>query len=48
MRAVFKLFEDRFKQGNYIFVAKDSINNNDFLKLKKDFNFALKKMDLLK
>lgn len=48
MRATFKLYENRFKLGSYIFVAKEGINNNDFSKLKKDFNFALKKMDLLK
>lgn len=48
MRALFKTYENRLKTGNYIFVAKNEINDNDFKKLKKDFDFALKRLELLK
>jgi len=48
MRAVFLSFENRIKTGNYIFVAKVSINDRSFLELKKDFDFAIKRLKLLK
>ena len=48
MRALFATYENQIKTGNYIFVAKTTIHEKNFLELKKDFNFALKKLDLLK
>jgi ribonuclease P protein component len=48
MRALFNSYENKIIPGNYIFVAKNEINDNDFKKLKKDFDFALKRLELLK
>jgi RNase P protein component len=48
MRALFASYESQLKAGNYIFVAKTTIHEKNFLELKKDFNFALKKLDVLK
>ena len=48
LRAGLLSFEDKFISGNYVFVAKQTIETRDFLELKKDFNFALKRLELLK
>jgi len=48
MRAIFLSFENRIKTGNYIFVAKVGIKDRSFLELKKDFDFAIKRLKLLK
>jgi len=34
--------------GKYIFVVKDKIIDRDFDELKRDFNFAFKRLELLK
>ncbi len=48
MRAIFLSYENRVMSGKYIFVVKDKINNRNFEELKKDFNFAFKRLELLK
>ncbi len=48
MRALFASYEKQLLIGNYIFVAKTEIHNRTFLELKKDFNFALKRLEILK
>ncbi|WP_071627064.1 ribonuclease P protein component [Poseidonibacter lekithochrous] len=48
MRALFTTYDKQIKSGKYIFVVKNTINDRDFLGLKKDFDFALKRLDLLK
>ncbi len=47
MRALFATYENRIKSGKYIFVVKNTINDKSFLQLKKDFDFALKRLELL-
>ena len=47
LRAVFHQYENKIKKGSYIFVAKDKIHELGFKELKKDLNFALKRMELL-
>ncbi len=48
MRALFTSYEERLLIGNYIFVSKIEIHNRNFLELKKDFDFALKRLEVLK
>ncbi|RXJ54649.1 ribonuclease P protein component [Candidatus Marinarcus aquaticus] len=48
LRALFLSYENKTLTGKYIFVAKDKIHENDFAKLKKDFQFAFKRLELLK
>jgi ribonuclease P protein component len=48
MRALFASYENQLLVGNYIFVAKIAIHDRNFLELKKDFDFALKRLELLK
>lgn len=48
MRAIFASYENRLLNGSYIFVAKATIHDRDFLGLKKDFDFALKRLEVLK
>lgn len=48
MRAVFLSYEEKIKDGNYIFVAKEGINEKSHNDLKRDFEFALKRLDVLK
>jgi len=48
MRAVFLSYENKILSGKYIFVVKDKINGRDYEELKKDFDFALKRLELLK
>ncbi len=48
MRALFASYEKQLLIGNYIFVAKTEIHNRTFLELKKDFDFALKRLEVLK
>lgn len=48
MRAIFLSYENKVLSGKYIFVVKDKINDRDFEELKKDFNFAFKRLELLK
>ncbi|MDK2063044.1 ribonuclease P protein component [Aliarcobacter butzleri] len=48
MRALFASYENQLVVGNYIFVAKIAIHDRNFLELKKDFDFALKRLELLK
>lgn len=47
MRALFASYEKQLLVGNYIFVAKIELHNKDFLQLKKDFDFALKRLEVL-
>ncbi|TLS71538.1 ribonuclease P protein component [Aliarcobacter thereius] len=48
LRATLLGYEKSLKEGSYIFVAKKEIENKKFLELKKDFNFALKRLEVLK
>ncbi|WP_198305747.1 ribonuclease P protein component [Arcobacter vandammei] len=48
LRAGLLGFEDKFISGHYVFVAKQTLENRNFLELQKDFNFALKRLELLK
>ncbi|MFK2822470.1 ribonuclease P protein component [Arcobacter sp. YIC-80] len=48
LRALFASYENQIQTGKYIFVAKNNINENDFNKLKKDFDFAFKRLNLFK
>jgi len=48
MRAIILTFDNKIKTGHYIFVAKASIKDRSFLELKKDFDFAIKRLKLLK
>ena len=48
LRAGLLSFQDKFISGNYVFIAKQTLENRNFLELKKDFNFALKRLELLK
>ena len=47
MRALFASYEQQLVIGNYIFVAKITLHDKDFLELKKDFDFALKRLEVL-
>jgi len=47
MRAVILENEDRFKEGFFIFVIKQAMNESEFAKIKKDFSFAFKKLGLV-
>uniref|UniRef100_UPI0040474016 ribonuclease P protein component n=1 Tax=Aliarcobacter sp. TaxID=2321116 RepID=UPI0040474016 len=48
MRALFASYEQQLLIGNYIFVAKITLHDKNFLELKKDFDFALKRLEVLK
>jgi ribonuclease P protein component len=48
LRAGLLSFQDKFISGKYVFIAKQTLENRNFLELKKDFNFALKRLELLK
>jgi hypothetical protein len=48
MRALFASYEKQLVIGNYIFVAKITLHDKTFLELKKDFDFALKRLEVLK
>ncbi|QKF90329.1 ribonuclease P protein component [Arcobacter cloacae] len=48
MRALFASYEKQLLIGNYIFVAKIELHDKNFLQLKKDFDFALKRLEVLK
>ncbi len=48
MRALFTSYENQLLIGNYIFVAKIELHDKNFLQLKKDFDFALKRLEVLK
>ena len=48
MRALFASYEKQLLIGNYIFVAKIALHEKNFLQLKKDFDFALKRLEVLK
>lgn len=48
MRALFASYENQLLAGNYIFVAKITLHDRTFLELKKDFDFALKRLEVLK
>ena len=47
MRALFASYEKQLVIGNYIFVAKIELHDKNFLQLKKDFDFALKRLEVL-
>jgi len=40
--------ESKLKNGKYIFVAKNTIFEKKYINLQKDFNFAMKRLDLFK
>jgi len=46
LRALVLDKEKQLKNGKYIFVAKNAIFERDFNTLKKDFKYAIKKLDL--
>ncbi|MEA1914349.1 MAG: ribonuclease P protein component [Campylobacterota bacterium] len=48
LRAVVNDLASKLKTGKYIFVAKDTLAHNDYDKLKKDFHFAFKRLELYK
>lgn len=48
LRACILDYEDRLKEGSYIFVAKNLIHDKNFQDLKRDFNFAFKRLEVLK
>lgn len=48
LRALFLSYEKQIQTGKYIFVAKETIHEKDFEGLKKDFNFAFKRLELFK
>jgi ribonuclease P protein component len=48
LRAVFLEFEHKIQKGSYIFIAKDALNTRDFKGIKKDFEFAFKRLELFK
>jgi ribonuclease P protein component len=48
MRALFATYEKQIKTGKYIFVVKNTIHEKNVSQLKKDFNFAFKRLELLK
>jgi ribonuclease P protein component len=48
LRALFSDYNEKIKNGKYIFVAKSEIVAADFKNLKSDFEFALKRLNALK
>lgn len=48
MRALFLTYENKIKRGHYAFVVKKTIEDKDFLQLKRDFDFAFKRLELFK
>ena len=48
LRALVLSYEKNIQNGKYIFVAKEKINENSYEKLKKDFIFAFKRLEILK
>lgn len=48
MRALFASYENQLLTGNYILVAKITLHDRTFSELKKDFDFALKRLEVLK
>jgi len=41
-------FQDRLEEGIFVFVAKKEILESDYLSLKKNLNFAFKRVGALK
>ena len=48
MRSLFISLADKIQNGSFIFVAKSGILDIDFMKLKNDTLYALKKLDAIK
>jgi ribonuclease P protein component len=48
LKAVVLENENKLSNGKYIFVAKPTILDKDFKSLGKDFNFAIKRLNLYK
>lgn len=48
MRALFATYENKIQSGKYIFVVKNTIHEKNFNQLKKDFDFAFKRLELIK
>lgn len=48
LRACILDYEERLKEGSYIFVAKNLIHDKTFQDLKRDFNFAFKRLEVFK
>lgn len=48
MRALFATYEEKLVVGNYIFVSKIELHDKNYLELKRDFDFALKRLEVLK
>ncbi len=46
LRALFLEFEPLLKNGNYILVAKNEIENRDYITIKKDFKWTMNKLKL--
>ncbi len=47
MRAIILENEARLKEGFFIFVIKNAMNESEFTKIEKDFTFAFKKLGLV-
>jgi ribonuclease P protein component len=43
---MFLKYENKIKKGSYIFIAKDTLLQRDVKGLKKDFDFAFKRLEL--
>ncbi|CAI8236964.1 MAG: Ribonuclease P protein component [Arcobacter lacus] len=48
VRALVKDYEDNMIIGSYMFVMKNEINQKSHIQLKKDFQFAFRRMKLFK
>ena len=48
LRAILLAHEDKILAGKYIFVAKQELFSRSYDDLKKDFNFAFKRLELYK
>ncbi|QKF82754.1 ribonuclease P protein component [Halarcobacter ebronensis] len=48
LRALCLENENKIQKGKYIFVAKEKLFEKSFEELKKDFNYAMKKLQLIK
>ncbi|MFP4485670.1 MAG: ribonuclease P protein component [Campylobacterales bacterium] len=48
LRALYQEYCNKLKAGHFVFVAKKDLLQDNFAEIKKDFEFALKKLELLK
>lgn len=45
---MFLRFENKVQKGQYIFIAKEALNDRDPKGIQNDFNFAFKRLELFK